>query len=202
MRILPQVSTVLLILLSAGCVTAISPEKAGNIDPAKTGLVLATLKTVGEAEDVKKVTIEFYVRPTEGRGSMLKDLVMDSSKDLWLIEVPPGHYQISDWFLNGGTLRRETAEQRFEFEVRSGEITYIGNFEVQVKRGKNTFGLRVIPLAIPTLGDDYAGGMAAFRERYPALATTAVRNAAPAMFLWTTSESKPIPLQVPPSVLK
>jgi hypothetical protein len=185
------------ILLFAGCITAVSPEKAASVDLAKTGLVLATLTRTGNADDVKRVLVEFYLRPTVGRGDFLKEPVINSTKDLWLIEVPLGHYRIADWFLGAGTMRRESAEQGFEFDVLPGEITYIGHFEVAVARAKNTFGMRVIPQAAPALKDDYASTLVAFRERFPRLSSTVVRNAAPPQFSWGITDSRLVPVYIP-----
>jgi hypothetical protein len=191
-----------LIFVLGGCVTAVSPEKAASVDLTKRGLVLASLTRNGEADDAKKVTVEFYLRPTAGSGDFLKELVINSSKDLWLIEVPLGHYRIADWFLSAGTMRRESAEQGFEFDVLPGQITYIGLFEVAVTRVKNAFGLRVIPQAVTTLKDDYANTMIAFRQKFPELSATVVRNVAPPKFTWSVKDSRPIPIYIPVPVTK
>lgn len=190
------------ILVFAGCITAVSPEKASTVNLQQTGLVLATLARRGDADDVKNVTVEFYLRPVEGRGNLLKDLVINTSRELWLIEVPFGRYRISDWFLSGGTLRDERAKQGFEFDVLPGQVTYIGHFDVAVDRVRNTFGLRVIPQAVPVITDDYNNAVAAFQRQFPALSKAAVRNAAPPRFSWEDPESKATPIYMPVPVAK
>ncbi len=185
------------VLLLTGCITAVNPETAASVDLTKTGLVLASMRLSGEADDVKKVAVEFYLRPLEGRGSFMKELVINSSRDLWLIEVPLGSYRIGDWFLGAGTMRRESGEHSFEFDVRPGEITYIGLFDVAVEREKNTFGLRVIPLASPVLRDDYIHTVSAFKEKFPSLSGTPIRNASPAKFDWGTPDSMAVPIYIP-----
>jgi hypothetical protein len=197
-------ATILIVISSflVGCTTAVTPEKAANVDLQKTGLVLATISRSGEAEDVKKVLIEFYLRPYDGEGNPLKELVINSWEPMWLIEVPLGRYEITDWFLSAGTMRRESAEKGFEFEVRPGQITYIGHFDVAVARAKNFFGLRVIPEAIPALRDDYERTLVAFRKQYPALADKKVHNVAPQRFIWGATDSKTIPVNIPVPIIK
>jgi hypothetical protein len=195
---------ILVVVISgfAGCITAVSPEKAASVDLNKTGLVLASLTRTGSPSDVKRVSVEFYLRPTVGHGDFLKELVINDSNDLWLIEVPLGRYRINDWLLAAGPVRRESAERGYEFDVLPGEITYIGHFEVAVTRAKNMLGMRVIPQAIPALKDDYASTLVAFRRRFPRLSSTVVRNAAPSQFSWGMTDSRMVPIYIPVSVTK
>jgi hypothetical protein len=195
-------SALVVLLLLTGCITAVSPEKAAAVDLQKSGLVLATIARRGTADDAAKVTVEFYLRPVDGRGSVLKDNVVNSYREMWLLEIPFGRYKIEDWYMAAGTERRASAPHPFEFEVRPGEVTYIGHFEVEVARFPNTFGLRVIPAATPSLVDRSTEDEAAFRAAFPQLKSVPLRNAAPRLFLWLDPTESVQPLRLPPNVTK
>ncbi len=197
----PGSLSILLCLLLGGCITAVTPDNVAKIDLSKSGLVLASISRSGDPDDSQNVTIEFYLRSNEHRENFFKTLVINSSRDLWLIEVPLGHYSISDWYLGSGAMRHEYSDTSFEFDVLPEEVTYIGHFDVQVWRAKNTFGLKVIPQALPILRDDFEVAYERFRREYPTMAETSVRNAAPGMFTWGATESITVPIHVPvPSI--
>lgn len=175
---------ILVALAISGCSTAVSPQKATRIDVAKTGLILATLERTGPG-DTKYASIEFPFRPVDGRENPFKNPAVSSSKKLWLVEVPPGRYRIADWYLAAGSPRVEIAEQPFEFEVRPGQVTYIGRLEVAVVTMYNDVGIQMSSWVQPVLENHYARAVAEFRRQYPALDSVPVFNAAPAeLFAW------------------
>ena len=166
-------------LILAGCSTAVSPAKSAKIDPQKTGLVLATLHRTGE----KYTWVEFMLHQVDGRESSFTNLAIDSTKELTLIEVPVGRYQIADWTVTDGAQLTgpgtQYATKAFEFDVRPGEVTYLGHFEVSVKEESYFSSHWRFPRARPVLEDHSAQAIAAFRQQYPALTAVPVRSVAP-----------------------
>lgn len=196
----PIVALVLLFL--AGCITEVSPEKANKLDLQKTGLVLATTEATGLAKDVKHVLYDFYIRPIDP-DRRYSTYYVSSGKAMWLLEIPPGRYRIDDWFLGSGTSRAFSASTGFEFDVRPGEVTYIGHFKISVSQAKNMLGLRVIPQGQPVLENQYSKAEKLFRNSYPSLNATVVRDAAPReTFSWEISDEQPVNLGMPPPVIK
>lgn len=193
---------VMLLLLAGGCVTAVSPETAAKLNIKETGLVLATTESIGSEKDVKRVVFEFYVRPTDP-GRRLSVYYISSGKPMWLLEIPPGKYRIDDWFLGSGTARSVSAAEGFEFEVKPGEVTYIGHFKFSVHLAKNMLGMRVIPQGLPVLENSYEVALKQFRKDYPSLVDVAVRNSAPPQtFLWGETDESAVNFGIVPTVIK
>lgn len=183
---------ILVALAISGCSTAVSPGKSSRIDVQKTGLVLVTLIKTGPDNDPKNVSIQFPFRPVDHSDSSFKKWEITSGKELWLVEVPPGRYQIADWTLWCFDPRTEIAEVPFEFEVRAGEVTYIGRLEAAIVTQKNKQGQQMYEWVQPVLENHYGRALAVFRQQYPALASVPVVNAAPIkLFAWNPSGRSP-----------
>lgn len=185
---------VLATLVLSGCSTAVSPQKSTSIDVQKTGLVLVTLIRTGSGDGPKNTSIEFPFRPLDRPENSFLDSFVDrginSSKELWLVEVPAGRYQIADWSQAGYWPRTEIAERPYEFEVRSGQITYLGRLEAAVVTVRNKHGKRMYSFVQPVLEDHHERTIAIFRREYPAFASVPVFNAAPAkLFVWNPNRT-------------
>lgn len=153
------------LLSLAGCQTPITPESAASIDLSKNGILVVSVRKKGDPEDVKKVTVEFYLRgQTPGTTSPF----VNSSKELWVLAVPPGDYSISDWYMVVAQEKRASSEQKYAFTVKAGSITYIGCLESEVEREKDMFGLKWVPKASPRVRDMRQEDVSAFRSAYPA----------------------------------
>jgi hypothetical protein len=172
-------TTYLLLALPAlflvGCSTAVSPKEAARIDPQKTGLVLATIYQAGE----KDTWLDFTLHSLDGHDSSFLYPSIKPTQGLWLVEVPAGRYQLENWVIaerwtiTEGPDPSEAGQSwitpRVEFEVKPGEITYLGHFEVPDHRSQRPI----------LLVDWHKKGIALFRQRYPALADMPVRLVAP-----------------------
>ncbi len=167
-------------LLLAGCSTAVTPEKSAQIDPAKTGLVLATVAESG----VENSWAQFTLRSVDGHDRALHSPAINTTQKLWLVEVPPGRYRIADWTVSGvlpaaGPAIRNAA-QELEFEVRPGEVTYLGQFVIAGDLVKDASGQhRTFVWSRPVLEDRAKEANEAFKRQYPALADVPVRSVAP-----------------------
>ncbi len=166
-------------LILAGCSTAVSPAKSARIDPQKTGLVLATMHGHGP----KYTWVEFMLHSLDGHDSSFHNMAIDSTQTLTLVEVPVGRYEIADWTVTSGERftgpGTQTATQPFVFEVRPGEITYLGHFEVPVKPTPVNSGYWNMLRGQPVLEDRYQKTVTEFRRQYPALAALPVHSVAP-----------------------
>jgi len=171
------IATVALLVIT-GCTTAISPNTASAVDLEKKGLVLATLRYSGNVANARYVRTEIYLWRAAAEDSGLRHWTIDSSKELWLIELPIGHYRIADWRLGGGIEKSEGTEQSFEFDVRPGEVTYLGEFNVAMAPSRLS-GNVVYPRAALFLEDRYEKTEEMFRKQYSSLSAVPVRDVAP-----------------------
>ena len=174
----------------AGCNSAtVSPHDAATLDLSKTGLVLVTWEP-GDSifERRNAATTEVFLKPLSGGGSEREALAIKSTQPVSLVELSPGRYQLSDFILNaGGITVRGPLDQKkerslFEFEVRPGEVTYLGNFHpVLTTPRQDAF--------FPSHGALYlqdwsAQTLAVFRRQYPTLSNARIRDAAPPILAW------------------
>ena len=177
---------ILTLLSLAGCQTPVTPESAASIDLSKNGIVVVSVRKKGDPEDVKKVTVEFYLRgQTPGASSPF----VNSSKELWVLAVPPGNYAISDWYMVVGQEKRASSEHKYVFSVKAGGITYIGCLESEVGREKDLFGLKWVPKALPHVRDMSQEDIAAFRLAYPAWSGLAVDTQVTDGFEWKDAQT-------------
>lgn len=175
----------------ASCVTNLSNEKLTLLANSNDGAILAFVAKRGEAEDVKHVNVEFYVR-REGFSGKYNPSSFLASPGLHLQALKPGKYRIDDWMMIAGAMIKVDADHPFEFEVRPGEVTYIGSFEIEVERSKNRFGMNVIPDAAPTIKDQFEEIRHQAIVQYPALKDLRISNQAPAFHNWLPNASKPV----------
>ena len=182
----------LAVVVLAGCSSAVTPEKSARLEPRKTGLILATIDRSGAPEARNAIAVEFPIRRVDQPDSSFKNPNINSKQGVWLIEVPPGRYEIADWELQARYPRTELLRQGYQFEVRPGEVTYLGHIDVAVVAVLNEHGVRTASLVRPTLNDRCTSAVAAFREKYPALSDLAVNDVAPLQFaLYPTMTALP-----------
>ena len=173
---------VLLAVAMSGCSTAVSPEKSTKIDPQKTGLVLATIGWTAAPEEIARRKVEFVLQLVEHPDRLLTAQSITSDKNLWLVALPPGRYRLADWYSSIHSSGPKSALAPFEFEVKSGSVTYVGNFQVKVTSLKDERGRIVGSIVRPTLENRYAAAVADFHQRYPALANVPIEDVAPEKF--------------------
>jgi hypothetical protein len=177
----------------SGCSSGVTPEKSARIDPQKTGLVLVTIDRSG-SPDTEKATIEFPLRRVDQPDGSFTHADVSTRKGLWLVEVPPGRYEIAYWNVAARFGRSEFLQQKFEFDVRPGQVTYIGHLDVEVLPILNRQGERMNTQVRPTLESKLDESVADFHLHYPALANVPIENAAPKKFaLYPTTVVSNIP---------
>lgn len=178
-----------LAMLVAGCTTTLSPTDAAKLDLAKTGLVLVTwVPGNSVAEKENKAYGEVHLRRVSGEGKEQQDRVIKSTQLISLIELSPGRYRVNEFLMSvptlkySGILGHQEEGNVFEFEVRPGEITYLGNFhpviDIRTRTDRFTFSVSLF------LEDQYAKTTAVFAQEYPALSDARIRDAAPKLIGW------------------
>jgi hypothetical protein len=187
-----KTTCVLLILpvwLISACSTAVSPEKSVKINLQKTGLILATVDRSGTPQEAKGTWVEVTLQSMDGRDSVLKNLAINNTKELWLIEIPPGRYRLADWTISRArSWHAGMAAQNYEFEVQPGRITYLGHLEVNLRAPQHSVDQPYFAPAWLVLEDRSAQTIAIFRQQYPALAKVPVHDAAPRQFALVPTE--------------
>jgi hypothetical protein len=94
---------------------------------------------------------------------------------LWVLELSAGPHRISRWGvmyntgIGGGTFQPRDCPP-IPFELRAGEILYLGNLHMETSMARNVFGLKVLGRGYPAFHDERARDLARFRQQYPALA--------------------------------
>lgn len=87
------------------------------------------------------------------------------------IELPAGRYALRGWQVSQGAANVwSTSDPNLEFEVKSGEAIYIGNYHFMET---SRFG-RAITAASVSLKDEQARDLVAVRAAFPSLAVTPV----------------------------
>jgi hypothetical protein len=181
--------TAVLALLIAGCTTTLSPSGAANLDLAKTGVVLVTwVPGTSVAEKENRAYGEVHLRQVSGEGGERLDRVVKSTELMSLIELPPGRYRVGEFRMSvpswkyDGMLGHQKQGNVFEFEVRPGEVTYLGNFHpvIDLRTHTDRFSFS----ASLFLEDQYGKTVGVFGQEYPALSSARIRDAAPKLIGW------------------
>ena len=173
--------SVLCVLVIAGCSTAVTPKNASSLNLNKNGLVLSSWQHSGGPAHGMDWQVEVPLYPTGERAQTIP--VIKSSNELSLLEVPPGHYRIVDCQFLPMKMNQEGARAEFEFDVRPGEVTYLGCFAVAYETGVRVNDYLELKAQF-VLEDRKAMDYGRFRESYPTLALVKMGNAAPKRFEW------------------
>ena len=183
-------------LLLAGCSTAVSPNSAAKLNLSKTGLVLVTWEPRDLASETGKY-LEVRLERIPGEAGRMDDRVIRNTRPVSLIELPPGRYRaaeywlVDDWAIHWGPLGPGKAADVFEFEVRTAEVTYLGNFHTVIEAHAPGQTDHIAYRMALCLQDLSGAAVAAFRQEYPALATAPVRDAAPQLLAWNLHSPDP-----------
>jgi hypothetical protein len=143
----------------------------------------------GAPQETKDTWVDINLESVDGRDSVLKNLSINSTKELWLLEVPPGHYRFSEWTRSRArSWGAGRAAQGYEFEVHPGRITYVGHLDLKLRAAKHSGDQPLVVHAGLMLEDRSGQTIAAFRQLYPLLAKLPVDNAAPQQFALIPTE--------------
>ncbi len=174
----------LICLLLSGCL--IGNVKQGPIDTTntKTGIVvLSVSQTNGWFKDVRSIV---YINgPKEGHIMSRNELIptshiytrsdfSDSMGKLNVLELPIGKYALVNWSVSSSyfkfTATEDSQPTPIEFEVRAGEIVYLGNIHFQLIEGSNVIGIPgLADIELPIISNKFERDIAIFNDRYQTL---------------------------------
>ena len=173
-------SGALVCALSSACSTAITPQNAASANVRSYGVVVASVEQFSNhdytKQNIKNMMLEFYVRSSN---LVSYEPFHSMNGQLKVFMLRPGAYSISDWWVSYFIAdRRFRTDNKFEFIVEPGTVTYIGAFETEVWLERGT------PHAVPTMRDKRDRDMSQFAEEYPALASLPKQYAVIDGFSW------------------
>lgn len=89
---------------------------------------------------------------------------------LHVVELAPGTHRFTYWQISNGSGLRifpHADLEPLEFEVRAGEVTYVGAFHGHLLRGKNLFGMEITGGGHVGVVDAAYRDLAVLGQRYP-----------------------------------
>ena len=100
---------------------------------------------------------------------------------LWVLELEPGTHQIDGWGVRYNTGLGEGVFQPrgcppLTFQVRSGEVIYLGNLHMETFMVRNIFGLKVLGKGYPMFRNERVRDVAKFQEKYPKFSNRPVQT--------------------------
>lgn len=150
------------------------PGRGEWLDMQSSGIVFGTIAETVRKESGSDATVTYYLRRKDGTGKPEK---LVSEKGLFAFNLRPGWYEIYDWSISG--TKGHESPDRYEFEIRSGLLTYIGRIITNVKVVENE-SRKKVPKNLPYVVDESSFDAGLFAEVYPVLAKAqaivAVRN--------------------------
>lgn len=90
---------------------------------------------------------------------------------LVVIKLPEGTHELTSWAIfgyNGSEIRPQDRPRPLKFEIKAGEVKYLGNLHMNMQSNKNIFGARVIPVeGQPEIRDMRQRDITLFEARHP-----------------------------------
>jgi hypothetical protein len=90
---------------------------------------------------------------------------------LFAINMPAGKHELNGWQVSsqGALIEPRVQPTALAFDVKAGEVKYIGNLHIHMDTGRNIFGMAVTGGGIPEIRDERERDLAAFKKRFPKL---------------------------------
>lgn len=175
-----------------GCGTANVKKEFSSQSLLETGLVIGSITQTrskmghqGFSASINGLSVYFYNLKSGKRsiiksdpwmlGSMtsgdFKDI--DGRGKLFVIELDPGDYAFQGWHATQGSYTSVTPKNpsRFIFNVKAGEVIYVGELNFSLIFGTNLFGIGVLAGAEQFINDSESRDMDVVTEKYPKIDT-------------------------------
>ena len=127
----------------------------------------------------------------------------DRGGRLFVVEIESGRHSVDNFSINhnGGqlVLHPKVPPPSLEFDIKQGEIMYLGSFHIDIKSGKNLLGFAVPVGGVPSIGDMYDRDVKYFYEKYPQFNDENVINNTLHEGVWIDDINKPEALVIPTS---
>ena len=162
----------------SGLAKKMVPKKGAWLDLRSNGILFGTTAVVARDLGRSKPNVTYYIRRKDGLGKPEK---LVPKKGLFSFSLKPGVYEIYDWSLSGS--KSHESQDRYEFEVKAGFLTYIGRIVTDVNLMENEAGKKVLK-NLPFVSDNANYDSALFAEIYPVLAKLNVIVAVRDRFAW------------------
>ncbi len=180
-RKFPLCILVVLVLAStwdSGYAKKMVPNRGAWLDLESNGVLFGTTAVVARDIGRSKPSVTYYIRRKDGLGKPEK---LVPKKGLFSYSLAPGIYEIYDWSLSGN--KKHESQDRYEFEVKAGFLTYIGRIVTDIVPVENEKGRKVLENQ-PFVTDNASYDAALFSEIYPVLAKLNVIVAVRDEFGW------------------
>lgn len=107
--------------------------------------------------------------------------------NLFVVELPEGKYQLTDWLITLGSaprLRATNKPPNLEFEITANEITYIGSIHMNLILDRNLLGLIIVFGGTPEIRDESIRDINVFKQRFTKLQATEIKRKILKVGLW------------------
>lgn len=126
----------------------------------------------------------------------------DEYGKLYALSLPTGHHRINSWQIVSGTGLRifpKEIPDQLTFEVKPGEIKYLGNLHANLQSGKNVFGMTIVGNGFPEVRDRRTRDIELFEAKYPQFKDK-TKIELLTLGPWITKEGTPRQLDMQPPV--
>ncbi len=154
------------------------PNKGAWLDLRSNGILFGTTAVVSRDLGRSQPSVTYFIRRKDGEGKPEK---LVPKKGLFSYSLKPGIYEIYDWSMSGS--RGYESQDRYEFEVKAGFLTYIGRIFTDVALVDDEKGKKVLKNQ-PYVTDNVNYDATLFAEIYPVLAKLDVIVAVRNNFVW------------------
>lgn len=154
------------------------PNKGAWLDLRSNGILFGTTAVVDRELGRSKPSVTYFIRKKDGEGKPEK---LVPKKGLFSYSLDPGVYEIYDWSMSGS--KGYESQDRYEFEVKAGFLTYIGRIVTDIALIENEDGKKVLKNQ-PFVTDNVSYDATLFAEIYPVLAKLDVIVAVRNNFVW------------------
>lgn len=100
---------------------------------------------------------------------------------LYALPLPAGSHEFTNWQITGGTGARYFPKSAppLKFELKAGEVLYLGNLNGNMATGKNVFGMRIVAGGYVEVKDQFDRDMEAMDRLFPQLKGRVVKALLP-----------------------
>lgn len=184
-----KISLIVVVLIAVcGCATKNINKEFSFSDNNQTGLVIGSV-----TQDWKKganwANTFYYIESNDESNKQYRIEVRkermggfgygyqasefpDMNGRIFAIELPVGTYSLYSWRVKNGTgayINPKEPPPAISFEVKHGEVLYLGNVHMHMDTGKNFVGFSITAGALPEIKNKSERDLAAFRKNFPNL---------------------------------
>lgn len=110
-----------------------------------------------------------------------KTEISDVQGRLMVVTMAAGEHNLNYWQVEvpGGRLHPEHQPKPYSFQVKVGEVKYLGNLHMNFASSKNLLGISSVSNAVPEIRHEFSRDKALFEQRYPQFSKRLVNNPLP-----------------------